>query len=352
MPLARPKFLIVIAIACFVTALTAAPTFAQDGEAYVVQPGENLFRIALRYGVDVDTMAQYNGLGNGWTIYPGQTLMIPGTTPVEAAAPAAPVEVAAATGPAQYHVVQRGENLAAIARRYGLEPAELASLNNILNPNLIYAGQELLVSGSQTDAPAAVAEPVEAATSVSSYVVQPGDHLASIADKLGVSWMSIAQANNLSNADHIEVGQTLVIPSADATVADFGIMTMPAAPAARVATGRSIVVDLSDSRIYAYEDGRLVRNVLASTGLPATPTVVGEFSVYVKYQSQTMSGPGYYLPDVPYVMYFYRDYGIHGTYWHNNFGVPMSHGCVNLPTPEAEWFYNFASIGTPVHVQY
>jgi lipoprotein-anchoring transpeptidase ErfK/SrfK len=51
-------------------------------------------------------------------------------------------------------------------------------------------------------------------------------------------------------------------------------------------------------------------------------------------------------------MYFFRDYGIHGTYWHNNFGVPMSHGCVNLPNHEAEWFYNFASVGTPVSVQY
>ena len=65
-----------------------------------------------------------------------------------------------------------------------------------------------------------------------------------------------------------------------------------------------------------------------------------------------MSGPGYYLPDVPYVMYFYQSYGLHGTYWHSNFGQPMSHGCVNLPTPEAEWFFNWAEVGTPVHVQW
>ena len=64
-----------------------------------------------------------------------------------------------------------------------------------------------------------------------------------------------------------------------------------------------------------------------------------------------MSGPGYYLPDVPFIMYFYKGYGLHGTYWHNNFGQPMSHGCVNMPTPEAEWAYNWAGIGTPVIVQ-
>ena len=51
-----------------------------------------------------------------------------------------------------------------------------------------------------------------------------------------------------------------------------------------------------------------------------------------------MSGPGYYLPGVPYVMYFYQGYGLHGTYWHDNFGQPMSHGCVNLPTRKPNGF--------------
>jgi lipoprotein-anchoring transpeptidase ErfK/SrfK len=50
-------------------------------------------------------------------------------------------------------------------------------------------------------------------------------------------------------------------------------------------------------------------------------------------------------------MYFYKGYGLHGTYWHDNFGHPMSHGCVNLPTPEAAWLYTWAEIGTPVLVQ-
>jgi lipoprotein-anchoring transpeptidase ErfK/SrfK len=51
-------------------------------------------------------------------------------------------------------------------------------------------------------------------------------------------------------------------------------------------------------------------------------------------------------------MYFYRDYGLHGTYWHSNFGRPMSRGCVNLRTPDAQWLYNWAEVGTPVHVRY
>jgi lipoprotein-anchoring transpeptidase ErfK/SrfK len=65
-----------------------------------------------------------------------------------------------------------------------------------------------------------------------------------------------------------------------------------------------------------------------------------------------MSGPGYYLPGVESVAYFYQGYALHGAYWHNNFGHPMSHGCVNMRNEDAKWFYDFVSIGTPVHVQW
>jgi lipoprotein-anchoring transpeptidase ErfK/SrfK len=111
-----------------------------------------------------------------------------------------------------------------------------------------------------------------------------------------------------------------------------------------------IDVDLSSQRTYAYEGDELLRTTLVSTGTWLHPTVTGTFKIYVKYRAADMSGPGYYLPSVPYVMYFYKGYGLHGTYWHHNFGTPMSHGCVNLPTDEAAWFFNFASVGTVVNV--
>jgi lipoprotein-anchoring transpeptidase ErfK/SrfK len=111
-------------------------------------------------------------------------------------------------------------------------------------------------------------------------------------------------------------------------------------------------VDLSQQRMYAYEGDTLVNSFIVSTGTWQTPTVVGNFKVWVKLRASDMSGPGYYLPDVPFVMYFYKDYGIHGTYWHNNFGTPMSHGCVNLSIADAEWVYNFSSVGTVVNVHY
>jgi len=115
---------------------------------------------------------------------------------------------------------------------------------------------------------------------------------------------------------------------------------------------RWIEVNLSEQRTYAWEGNVLVNSFVVSTGTWATPTVVGTFQIWNKTRIQTMSGPGYSLPNVPFVMYFYKDYGFHGTYWHNNFGTPMSHGCVNLTIPDSEWLYNWASVGTTVKVHY
>jgi len=129
----------------------------------------------------------------------------------------------------------------------------------------------------------------------------------------------------------------------------------PAAPTASAGTRggvRWIDVDLTNQMVYAYEGDAIVNSFLVSTGTSMTPTVTGKFKIWIKLRKTDMSGPGYYLPDVPYTMYFYKGYGLHGTYWHSNFGTPMSHGCVNLSIPDAEWLYYWASEGTVVNVHY
>ena len=115
---------------------------------------------------------------------------------------------------------------------------------------------------------------------------------------------------------------------------------------------RWIDVDLTNQMVYAYEGDVIVNSFVVSTGTAYTPTVTGKFKIWIKLKKTNMSGPGYYLADVPYTMYFYKGYGLHGTYWHNNFGTPMSHGCVNLSIPDAEWLYYWASEGTVVNVHY
>ncbi len=113
-----------------------------------------------------------------------------------------------------------------------------------------------------------------------------------------------------------------------------------------------IDVDLTQQRLYAYEGDTVVNTFLVSTGTWLHPTVTGKFHIYVKLRYTDMTGPDYYLPNVPYTMYFYQSYGLHGTYWHHNFGHPMSHGCVNLSIPDAAWLYSFSSVGTLVNVHY
>ncbi|MGB9639447.1 MAG: L,D-transpeptidase family protein [Anaerolineales bacterium] len=111
-----------------------------------------------------------------------------------------------------------------------------------------------------------------------------------------------------------------------------------------------VEVDLSSQSSAAYIGSTRVRTFIVSTGTWLHPTVTGTFKIYVKYRYANMSGPGYFLPNVPYVMYFYQDYGLHGTYWHHNFGVPMSHGCVNYSIPDAAWLFDFVNVGTIVYI--
>ena len=112
-----------------------------------------------------------------------------------------------------------------------------------------------------------------------------------------------------------------------------------ARPTAVARSGKWIEVILSTQTAIAWEGKTAVRRMAVSTGLPRTPTVTGTFRIYHKLLSQSMSGPGYYVPNVPHVMYFHGGYALHGAYWHNNFGRPMSHGCVNMRPADAAWLF-------------
>lgn len=116
-----------------------------------------------------------------------------------------------------------------------------------------------------------------------------------------------------------------------------------------------IDVDLGQQRMTAYLGSEPVFGSLISTGRPATPTPSGTFEIFTKKPIQTMDGQrlgfDYVLANVPWSMYFEKDYGFHGTYWHDKFGAPQSHGCVNLPTPEAGWLFEWAPIGTLIKVR-
>jgi lipoprotein-anchoring transpeptidase ErfK/SrfK len=105
--------------------------------------------------------------------------------------------------------------------------------------------------------------------------------------------------------------------------------------------------------VRAFEGGQLVFTARTSTGTRANATPTGEFQTFHKRATRHMSGgdlvsSGYDLPGVPWVV-FITSYGIsfHGTYWHNDYGAPHSHGCINLTPAEAKWIYRWTLPNVP-----
>lgn len=119
---------------------------------------------------------------------------------------------------------------------------------------------------------------------------------------------------------------------------------------------KRVEIDLTHQRLYAFEGNTRIYNFPISSGKPWWPTPTGTFYPQTKLRYDEMIGGStaygtyYDLPNVPYVVYFYQGYSLHGTYWHNNFGHPMSHGCVNLPTPDAAQLYSWIDYSTPITI--
>ncbi|MBS1699242.1 MAG: L,D-transpeptidase family protein [Actinobacteria bacterium] len=121
---------------------------------------------------------------------------------------------------------------------------------------------------------------------------------------------------------------------------------------------RKIDVNLSTETLTVTENGKVVDSWLISSGRGDFATHTGSFTVNWKLDSQNMGNtdltkpPYYYQPDVKWVMYFNGDEALHGVYWHDNWGTPMSHGCVGMPEWRAEWLFDWSPQGTEVNVHY
>lgn len=170
-------------------------TTADCPKEHVVQPGENLFRIGLQYGLSWVTLAQYNGITNPNNITVGQTIKIPceGTPP--------PIEPTPPPEEVITYTVQPGDNLFQIGLKFGVSWVEIAEANGIVNPNEIYAGQVLKIP---TSAPGSRPE--------FTHVVKLGETVYSISVQYGIPAVAIAEANNLQEPYVIYAGQTLIIP--------------------------------------------------------------------------------------------------------------------------------------------
>ena len=386
---------------CVMGLLWITPLFAQD-ESYVVQPGDTLSEIAKDHGTDVNTLRQLNGLGDIDFVWVGQELSLPDILATDAtdggdeyvgdedvlfddtltetnveladdsetsatveldtvdseavastSAELAPGEIAevpttvvAQGEKSDIYIVQRGDTLSRIAVRHRTTLAHLIEFNQISPAQRLNIGQALVVPvAGDAVATLRTIEPLV-------HVVAEGESLSMIARAHDVSTADLARVNGISNTGFIVPGQHLTIPNSAQPVAldsirmgSDGYHVHTVFP---TTTEKWIDVDLSEQRLVAYRGRKPVKTVTISSGFPGTPTVTGTFRIWAKTPLQDMYagnravGYSYYVKDVPWVQYFYRDYGFHGAYWHNNFGNPMSHGCIHLPPEEAKWLFEWA----------
>ncbi len=197
-----------------------------------------------------------------------------------------------------------------------------SSLNNLINQYVVAPVNQVTITRSDGSSEVAIA----------------GQNGTGLDPNAGIAAQAVTIAKNLFNTKGFNVNAPLVsLP--------FQALTPAAFP-------KLIVVDLNSKKLYMFQNGQLINTVLVSAGKPSTPSPVGEFHIWVKLQSQTMTGPGYVQPNVPWVNYFdHNGDAIHGVYWRPAYvfgSVNTSHGCVGVPLSSAAMIYNWAPIGTPV----
>jgi murein DD-endopeptidase MepM/ murein hydrolase activator NlpD len=221
----------------------ASLALAQDGTGsttvtiHVVQRGENLFRIAMRYGTTVEAIAQANGIKDVTQISVGQRLLIPNVSP--SAANSADAASGSAPGIPVDYVMQPGDSLINLSLRYGMPIAAIARQNRIVNPAQVYVGLSLSLKEGAGSIP-----PIKTGWL---YVVQPDDNLYRVAALYGVSTTRLSEVNKLKRTSLIP-GQRLVIPGPDDGPAlldipqPFSQITMQPAPAEQ---GRTVALHLT-----------------------------------------------------------------------------------------------------------
>jgi LysM repeat protein len=321
-----------VSFAVLLALLFAAQPAHAQGQTHVVQRGETLWSIAARYGTTPQAIVSANGLANANYIYAGQKLTIPtggGGGPV-------------ATGGS--YTIRPGDTLFSIAAQYGTTVSAIMQANGLANANYIYPGQQLVIPGGGSNTGGGQ----QTGGSNQTYIVQRGDTLASIAYRHGTTAWAIASANGLANPNYIYPGQRLRIPAGGG-----------ATPAPAAGSSKRIIVDLSDQRMYVYQNGQILWNWVVSTGRAGQATAVGHYKVLNKI----LNAYAYtWSLQMPYWLGIYwagsLQNGIHALpiqangqrLWDGYLGTPVSFGCVILSTQNAQTLYNWAPVGTPVDI--
>ena len=309
---------------------------------YTVRSGDTLARVALRNGVDFDTLRQLNGIapediGN---LAAGQTLILPATG----------ADLQVRTQEREY-VVEPGDSLGSIAAQFELTMADLLTANRITNPDNIIVGQRLAVPGKvQDEARATQVGPLRRGYYF--YTVQPGDTLSTLANALNTTKLAILEYNGLPDEETVYAGLEIRVP--------YGPPAPPVQRPPTPASGHNFLVSLSRQQCWLFQGDRVRYAWTCSTGYGEWITRVGTFAVQSKIENAKSSA---YRLDMPYWLGIYNvgDYenGIHGLpvewdtgkkIWERLIGEPATFGCAMLDDRDAAILFEMAYIGMPVHV--
>lgn len=325
------RVVLILLTALAILLLAAVPVRAGQ-KPRTVGMRETLYDIAWEYDTTPETLRWLNNMSATEPAWTGMRMRVP-----------------PADGLVLYRV-EAGDTLATVAGKYGVALPDLVEYNDMSPAQQLVPGHGLLVPHELG---------FKLTREVPTHVVQEGETLETIAAAYDASTRAINRVNEL-NGRAPKVGASLVIPTRllserlgeienDAPAGSLAI-PLEAFPSL---TEKWVSVDLSEQRVVAFEGTRPVADFLISSGRSPTPTVTGVFRIRAKVAAQTMEGGSretgdyYNLPNVQWVSYFYQAYSFHGTYWHRNFGHPMSHGCINMTNADAEWLYNWMGPQNP-----
>ena len=274
----------------------SATTTATATDTYTVKSGDTLSKIAAAYGVSVSDIKSWNSLSNVNLIHVGQTLSVKGatstaTTQQTTQTAASATTTATATGT---YTVKSGDTLSKIASQLGTTVANIQSLNNLSNVNVLYVNQTLKVSGTastattspsttttstatstttKTSTTAATSTAAAKTTTLTNgqtvYTVQSGDTIAKIANSFGVSVSQLTQWNSLANSNVIYVNQKLVVASTSAATTTSTAKTITATASSTNTTASNTTAKSSSSTATTSADSTLnaLNALRASKGL-------------------------------------------------------------------------------------
>lgn len=275
--LVNPNFIVVGQVLYVPQANTTptGPVNPGNYRTYVVQAGDSLANIASRFAVPMETIMRANNLPSANALLVGQTLLIPatGTTPTGPVTP----------GGTTTYVIQSGDTLATIATRFGVTTQSIMKINNLPNETWIRVGQILNIpprgtgTGTTTvsTTTTTATNPLTGGGTGNKYVVQPGDSVAGIAQKFGVTTQALMQTNGLTSPNFLIVGTVLTIP-AGGVVAPTGdttsqtpvSTTIPTSPMTPVTPSQPTTPSTSAGRSYTVLRGDTLQAIAAKFGVP------------------------------------------------------------------------------------